>query len=168
MGINFMIFVNQDWEIAHKVGVNLSTERPAPIPDDLLQQLTLNSSFLAGRSGTDSVEGFLRIDNKILLTSAAPILRSDDSGPSRGFFVIGRYLDQIKERDLEEQSQLALSVFSNRSGDFTNDLSPWSSVYSRKVGQARFRKITRCNSSTIPTSKQSTVTCCFSIRAVIR
>ena len=79
------------------------------MPGTLLQLLTYDGGLLERDSEDRETIGLLPVDNKILMMAIAPILRSDDTGPSRGSIMIGRYLDQGKLEDLRRRTQLDIS-----------------------------------------------------------
>jgi signal transduction histidine kinase len=56
------------------------------------------------------VQGILRLGELVLLVASHPILRSDESGPSRGTLVMARFLDAHQLADLARYAHAALTA----------------------------------------------------------
>ncbi|WP_164658874.1 adenylate/guanylate cyclase domain-containing protein [Tropicibacter sp. Alg240-R139] len=113
---NFVVVVNRTGSLEFSEGVNLSTGRRMAVPDDLIAYLNPGGQFLASQEGAEDVNGFLQVGDRVVFGSAAPILRSDDSGPKAGYLLMGRYLDRKKRTNLANRMQLDMS-FQGRGAD---------------------------------------------------
>ena len=69
----------------------------------------LAARALSPHDGT-GVQGILRLGERVLLVASHPILRSDESGPSRGTLVMARFLDARQLADLARYAHAALTV----------------------------------------------------------
>jgi sensor domain CHASE-containing protein len=68
-----------------------------------LQSFLNEKSKKLEETGFDNPEsGMILLDEGPLMVSSQPILRSDDTGPSRGTLVFGRYLDAQKINQISE------------------------------------------------------------------
>lgn len=115
---NFVVLVNRTGTVEFSEGVNLSTGRRMSVPDELITYLNPGGRLLAQQEDAEDVQGFLQIEDRVVLGSAAPILRSDDSGPKAGYLLIGRFFDRNKRADLVSRMQLDMSFYGRGSGGF--------------------------------------------------
>ncbi|MGA9251037.1 MAG: CHASE4 domain-containing protein [Roseobacter sp.] len=109
MEMNYLILMSNDGELLQGMGVRLKQQDEAKISQELLDLLHPAGPVLDGMGEAQNLSGFVGVNGKVLLVSAAPILRGDDSGESRGFFIVGRYLDRELQDDFIAQTQLELS-----------------------------------------------------------
>jgi len=116
MEMNYLFVVGNDGEIIHDLGIHLKQQEKVTVSQGLLDVLDPSGPVLGQMGAALNASGFVGVDDKVLLISAAPILRSDDSGERRGFFVIGRYLDRDLQEEFETQLQLNL-VYPKRRDD---------------------------------------------------
>ncbi len=124
MEMNFLILVDNNGDVLSARGVSLSREAEVKIPKALLELLRPQGPVLGGMGHALNVSGLLSINRNVLLMSAAPILRTDDSGEPRGYFIAGRYLDRDLQKDLQAQTQLKLSFLKRRQDGFPEGAIP--------------------------------------------
>lgn len=122
LGANFMIMLTEDGEMISQVGVDLRSERSLRASESLLANLRPDSPLIAERSSESHAYGLISDDGNVLLTGVSPILRSDDSGPSRGTLVVGRYLDRAKKQMLESRAQLSIDFTARGPDGFPEEL----------------------------------------------
>ena len=89
LDINMMVFIHSSGRIVFSKAVDLDRQEEMTISDSLRIFLEERSRNLVEKP----TSGFLLFDEGPMLLSSQPILRSDDTGPSRGTLVFGRYFD---------------------------------------------------------------------------
>jgi len=91
--------------------IDLETGEHVEPPVELLRASYVSSTFPTLVAGEmSSTAGLLRLDSSLLLVAAQAILTSQDEGPSRGVFIIGRFLDAAEIERLAEQTHLTVIV----------------------------------------------------------
>ena len=84
---------------------------PSPAPD--------GSPLLYAAHPEDDITGFMDSPRGVLIVASTPILRTDGSGPSRGRFIMGRFIDSSFARTIAEQTSLSLDLRPAREADST-------------------------------------------------
>lgn len=95
---------------------DLETEQSFQMPDFPQQRWATTHPLLQHRDVESSISGVLLSSRGPMLVASEPILTSEDGGPIRGSFVMGRFLDEDLTETLEEQTQLALNILPLRRG----------------------------------------------------
>ena len=84
----------------------------AVIPADFLGEKPLILSLLQPALEKGQIlSGLLLTEHGLLLFAARPILTSEGSGPAKGVFAFGRFLDAPLLRELTQQTQVKFEVF---------------------------------------------------------
>ena len=106
LGINVFIMVDRQGAELHSSAHDM---------DEVLARRTIKHLLSELSPGEELFEdhpkefGLIMIDQKTMLIAMAPILRSDDSGASRGIALVGRYLDRDKLEELQLKTQLKIA-----------------------------------------------------------
>jgi sensor domain CHASE-containing protein len=131
--INFMLFINNSGQLGFGKSVDLIQGEAVPLPADLMSQI--NSKVLwAQHSSTDSSKtGFILINEIPVFIASRPILKSDDSGPIRGAFVIGKYLDSTELVRLEKHVNMSLDIQPFNKAQMPTDYQQAKQSFSEKV-----------------------------------
>lgn len=95
---------------------DLETEEPIQLvdfPKDSFTRRFLTTSHEAGKGplGDITVAGIFMTEQGPMLISLRPILNSNNEGPARGTFIMGRFLSDEMVKMLIEQTQVAFKVF---------------------------------------------------------
>ncbi len=80
------------------------------LPEEFLSQVGGGGLFLRSADETEPRTGLICLADRPLLFAAAPILRSDETGPARGTVIFARSLDTGLIRRIETMTGLRLSV----------------------------------------------------------
>lgn len=124
METKYFFLVGTDGEIIHELGIHLKRQDEVAVSQDLLDLLAPTGPVLGQLGEALNASGFVAVNDKVLLLTTAPILRSDDSGEPRGYFVLGRYFDRELQDDFEVQTQLSLSFPKRRDNGFPERVVP--------------------------------------------
>jgi sensor domain CHASE-containing protein len=110
LDINLLAYLNVQHEIVFSKAIDLETEIVTP-SDALVTHILSQDTFFSSADTEGRVSGILKVEEGLLIIEALPILKTDETGPSTGFLIFGRYLDESKLQQLEELTQLSLEVF---------------------------------------------------------
>lgn len=111
--VNCMLFYNRSGSLVFSKAYNFSNETEFSLPITLYSFIDGNKAFLLEHPTSEySLSGIVVYDQKEipLLLSFTPILKSNQQGPIQGTLIVGRFLDEIQLRNLEEVTQLTLSI----------------------------------------------------------
>ncbi len=93
LNINLMVFIHTSGRVIFSKAVDLDGQEEVEIAQDLRSFINQRSRTLSELGFENPASGFILLDEGPMLISSQPILRSDDTGPSRGALIFGRYLD---------------------------------------------------------------------------
>jgi signal transduction histidine kinase/sensor domain CHASE-containing protein/CheY-like chemotaxis protein len=109
--VNFIIFAdNSRQAIQSKFVTWPSSGRGAPPAPDQVIRAVLALPHLA-QPENERDRGILMVQGTPILLAFQPILRSDFSGPARGFLLMGRYIDEEEIARISEISHLSLNLY---------------------------------------------------------
>ena len=97
--LNFIIITNSKRVIIYGKGFDEETKTFTSLRQDLVSELSHNTSPLYNLNPEKTVSGFLNLPHGMVIVSSYPIVKSDFSGTPRGSIIMGRYLDD--DRDTE-------------------------------------------------------------------
>ena len=106
LGVTYIILADTNGKIVLSKGVDLDEEEQIDLPASLTAHFGADSALLATIDPDAPTTWLLRIEDGILMVSSAPILRSDDSGPSRGTFFMASYLGAGKVAQMQARTRL--------------------------------------------------------------
>jgi diguanylate cyclase (GGDEF)-like protein/PAS domain S-box-containing protein len=109
--INLMLFFNSLGRLIAGKAFDLQNKKEIPIPKSIMKLFIGNGSLLQTTKTQGKVVGVLILPEGPMLICSRDILTSADKGPSRGTFVMGRYLDSIEIARLAQTVQLSITVF---------------------------------------------------------
>lgn len=113
--INLIAYVDNAGHVVWGSGLNREHKR-LPLPRDFKSYLTPQGLLIKGGDRQNVKKGLLMLSDGPMIFVARPILRSDRTGPSRGTFIEGRFLDDERLKRLEKlvQAPLSLCAFNRR------------------------------------------------------
>lgn len=97
---NFMLFFNAAGDLVRGLGYDLKAKAEVPVPASLRDYFGAAFAHRRPSAGDEPVKGILVLPEGVALLSARPILASDETGPSRGTLVMGRFLGREDEAKL--------------------------------------------------------------------
>ena len=98
---------------------------PEPAPEFWGPDLPAMYPLLAPAGAGDARAGILPTRRGAMLVASRPILTSEEEGPSRGTFVVGRLLSEGWIRALREQTRVEFRVSSFPFGDLPDGMDTW-------------------------------------------
>lgn len=120
--LNLILLVSPSGQTVFGKAFDTHFEEETPIPDSILDHLTETGLLRAGEETSSGVKGFLVLPEGAMIAASRPILTSEDEGPMRGWFVMGRYLDSEEVERIGRMTHLSLimqpSDDPNLPGDF--------------------------------------------------
>ncbi|MFN8059861.1 MAG: ATP-binding protein [Vicinamibacterales bacterium] len=107
--LQLLAYFDTERRLVFGEGFDLDAGQETAIPAGV-QDLFASHRALVPATLDDQPTGLVQLPDGPMLVSAAPIVRSDGSGPVRGTMVIGRYLNAVEARRLGERTHLDVSV----------------------------------------------------------
>lgn len=104
--LNLIYIVNNDGEVVWGAAYDLPSLEPVELDWFPAASFSTDHPLLQFDSLEDELSGLLMTDHGPLLVASHPILTSEDRGPIRGAFVMGRFLTDDAVADLAEQTQV--------------------------------------------------------------
>jgi len=108
--VNLMLIYDSAGQLVFAKNIDLETGTEVPVPAALQPHLQPDSPLLRHTSLTSQVSGLLLLPDIPLLVSSRPILTSQDEGPIRGTFIMGRFLNAAEVERLSGLTDLSLSL----------------------------------------------------------
>ncbi|MFC1587057.1 CHASE4 domain-containing protein [Planctomycetota bacterium] len=94
IGLNVIIFSDINNSVIFKKAYDLNNKISQPVPKEMELHMPHIASLLESvQSKKKSIQGLVYLSEGILLVAARPILHSNETGPSRGILLFGRFLD---------------------------------------------------------------------------
>jgi PAS domain S-box-containing protein len=108
--INFIVLLDPHGRVLFRKGYDWDRSAAAPVPPDLLRQLT--PTFALGHIASlgDTKSGIVVLSEGPALVVSQPILTSDNRGPVAGTFVMGRWLDAQELSRLSAVTHIDMTV----------------------------------------------------------
>lgn len=121
LNLNLVLFVNSTGQVVFSKAFDLDSRKEITVPSQLLDYSIRSSLLGSGFEEKGGVSGIIMLNGSPTMIAVEPILKSDDTGPSRGILIFGRYLDAT---ELSRLAQLTLADISmhSTSGALQNDL----------------------------------------------
>lgn len=118
LGLNMMIFVNNDGKIIYDKGYNQDNNVETPISVSVLSYINKNYTTLAHIPGSNILLGMLIVANRPMLILSSSITHSDERPPADGYLIIGQYLDQsfLNYLDQVTQENIKITKVNERQG----------------------------------------------------
>lgn len=93
LSVNFMLIANSSGDVVSSKGYDLENNVEIPVPETLLEHIKADDLLLGNIEPASSTKGLFLSNEGPLLIVSRPITRSNFSGPIRGTFVMGRFLN---------------------------------------------------------------------------
>jgi len=94
--LNLMLFINISGQPVFGKAFDLHIMTEVPVPDGILEKISLNGIFLCTFNETKVIKGLILIPEGPMLIVSRPILTSYDEGPAKGTLIMGRYYDSAQ------------------------------------------------------------------------
>ncbi len=106
--VNLFAIVGLDGRLLWGTSFDGATNRTGPLPEAILARLRPGDRLLRSRSGA-LTQGLIELPSGLSIVAALPIVRSDRTGPTRGFLIAGRPLNAGEWSRLRAGTGLDLS-----------------------------------------------------------
>jgi sensor domain CHASE-containing protein len=110
IGVHMMVFVNEQGDVVYAKAMDAGLVQQIDLPDDLRPHLAPGSLLLAHDNVDDVVYGVLGLAQGPMLISSRPVVTSAEEGPIQGTLLLGVYIDDIFEEEMEATTRLSLSL----------------------------------------------------------
>lgn len=108
--ISLLLITNTAGQILLSKGFDLNNEEEIPLPPSFVDYLSVNRLLLYHPHLESSEKGIILLPENPMLIASKPILTSENKGPIRGSFIMGRYLDASLIKKLADSTHLSLSI----------------------------------------------------------
>ncbi len=110
--MNFILIFNEKGENIYSFGVEPQSQTEIPVPQSLLNRLTVDSFTIQDTLDGKTVSGMLELSEGPLFLAAHPILKSNGDGPVRGCFIFAKFFDVEELKHLAGLVNLKMTVYS--------------------------------------------------------
>jgi len=110
LNLNFMILIDSRGNIVHKMAFDSQNNIEMDIPFEFNDYLSKNVNDLISLVNEKEVRGLLFLDDKPMIISVNPILKSTSEGPSRGALIMGRYLSESEISKISDTLQIPIYI----------------------------------------------------------
>ena len=111
LSINLFMVVRADGRVLYANSYDYLNSTHLPTPISLLAYFASGSASLKQLDQNGQLSGLVLFPHGPMLVAARPILTSHGDGPSRGYLVMGRFLDQARLDVISQLIGLDLSVY---------------------------------------------------------
>jgi len=105
-----MLFINISGQLVFRKAFDLHTMTEVPVPDGILEKISLSGIFLCTFNETKVIKGLILIPEGPMLIVSRPILTSYDEGPAKGTLIMGRYYDSSQVACIAQQTHLSITM----------------------------------------------------------
>lgn len=108
-----IILYNLEESPVYQKGYSTVEGQEVPVEQELLDLIQSASYFDLIENENDSVSGIINLEKGTMILTIFPILTSFNEGPVSGYFVTGRYLDEIFVEELSKLTNYELTILNN-------------------------------------------------------
>ncbi len=109
--INAIALLDNNANVIFGTGFNRETEEKVELPPGLKNQFVQGNPLVTHADEESETTGILMLKDKAILVASQPILTSEGTGPSRGTFLLGRFLDDDRIEALSARTKLDLQFY---------------------------------------------------------
>lgn len=120
--LNVVLIVDNNGQIVFERGFDWTNNRVIAVPEHLHTLVTTNDPVVRHTDGTNGKAGVLTLPDGPMLIAVNPILTSAYAGPSRGTFIMGRFLNDEAIQRLETVTRLSLQLYHLDDDQFPPDV----------------------------------------------
>ena len=110
-GIQILIYLDANRNILFSRYIDPETGESLPVPQGLIQYIFTNPSLFEQKNLTDQISGVVTLQEGPFLVASLKTLESEATGPSNGFVIVSKPLDERTLSDIGFITGLDLSEF---------------------------------------------------------
>ncbi|PKM52247.1 MAG: hypothetical protein CVV02_02455 [Firmicutes bacterium HGW-Firmicutes-7] len=107
---NVIILFDLEGQVAYQKGYDLENEIEVQIDQILFDQIRSSNLFDSIKTEDDYTAGIIIVEDGVMMITIQPILSSYQKGPVNGFFLTGRYIDQLFLEELSNLTKYDISI----------------------------------------------------------
>jgi PAS domain S-box-containing protein len=123
LGIESMIFVNDEGRIVQSLSIDPETGTEMSLPRGLEEHLRKGDFLLSHEDVKSAKKGVLNLDDGPVMVASQPVVKSDGEGPAKGTIVFVSYLDKKWQKDFTGIIHFPFSVASFRDPRLSREFS---------------------------------------------
>ena len=108
--LSLAVFVTTGSQVRQCIAFDLKTRKMTNAPGGLEAYIRPGSPLLLPLGASDATEGIVKLSSGLMLVSAHPIVKTDGSGPSHGWLIFGRPLDDTMVQQFRNISKLDIDL----------------------------------------------------------
>lgn len=109
LNINFVLIFNESGHLLY--GSSIDSETGDGTPVDIATASSIYNSFMKNSSPEQTHSGICSADSDYMFMAATPILKSDRTGPSAGTFIMGRQINPVEIKHIENMVRLPVTLY---------------------------------------------------------
>lgn len=115
--LNLLVLCDSHGKIFWRKAVDLESKKDIPLPE-IPEKFFLSDHPLLRKDAEQKTMGFFKTSQGIMLVASRPILKSNNEGPSRGTFIMGRFISEEVVRDMNIQTDVPFTIIPLNSDGF--------------------------------------------------
>jgi signal transduction histidine kinase len=108
--LNLLLITDSTGGVIYSKAYDLAEEAEAPVPAGFTEYLEVPDRLLRHVTEDSVTKGILLLPEGIMVLSSRPIITSNETGPTRGTMIMGRYLDAARVEHLAALTHTELKV----------------------------------------------------------
>lgn len=116
--LNLVMIVDRQGGIVMAMGYDRINEKPVLIPKSFYRYVRPGAKLLQHTDPSSSLQGMLLLPEGPLMVVSRPLLNSQYRGPIRGTLIMGRFVDSLEMKYLQNTTNLSFSIGPYEPGRF--------------------------------------------------
>ena len=108
--LDLVLLIDSTGKLAFGKGYESDSAQSKPVGEAVLKQISADAFLTRHPDTTSVISGVVLLPQGIALVTSRPILKSDETGPSQGTLIFGRWLDAKEVERLAAVTHLRLQV----------------------------------------------------------
>ena len=121
MNLNFILVYDLDGTFVEGVDYDFDAQEMVSIAPELLEYVNDTPSIITFTNETDDHQLFARVGGQVTLLTSSPILTDESTGPSTGYTIIGRFIDDSEIETIAGLAYVDMTAL-DTSGDLPDDV----------------------------------------------
>jgi diguanylate cyclase (GGDEF)-like protein/PAS domain S-box-containing protein len=110
--VSLVLYIDTSGRLVYGTGFDYRHKKYKPIPDEIRKHLHLNDLLLKHKEPQSKVVGIIALPEGPMIISSRPIVTSKGTGPIRGTFIVGRYLNSDGVDKISKATRALMSAYS--------------------------------------------------------
>jgi sensor domain CHASE-containing protein/class 3 adenylate cyclase len=108
--VNLLLFFNQKNKQILGLDYDLEASEFSDLDAEITRKIVANNLLLSHQTLESNIQGFLLLEQGLLMLVSKPVLTSERTGPIVGTMIMGRWINQTRIEQLQERTRLSLKL----------------------------------------------------------